>query len=125
MIERFVIYVDWYTLNIKWHERVEFKDCLKNVPNDSSVALCCYSHKNFSIRGQGIGQVFFYMKSLKDKQNVPPDNTSKQSTIKFKEVDPTNESGSSGKELSELKQLKKKGKKSNCKLILCYVKELW
>ena len=46
MIERFVIYVDWYTLNIESRERVEFKDCLKNVPNDPSVALCCYSHKN-------------------------------------------------------------------------------
>ena len=44
------------------------------------------------------------MKSLKHKQNVPPENTSKQSTIKFKEVDPTSESGSSGKELLEFRK---------------------
>ena len=44
------------------------------------------------------------MKSLKHKQNVPPDNTSKQSTIKFKEVHPTSESDSSGKELPEFRK---------------------
>ena len=41
-------------------------------------------------------QVFPYMKSLNHKQNVPPDNTSK-------EVDPTTESGSRGKELQEFR----------------------
>ena len=44
------------------------------------------------------------MKNLKHKQNVPQDNTGKQSTIKFKEVDPTSESGSSGKKLPELRK---------------------
>ena len=44
------------------------------------------------------------MKSLKHKKNVPPDNTSKQSTIKFKQVGPTSESGSSGKELPEFRK---------------------
>ena len=68
------------------------------------MALCCYSHKKFSIGGQGIGQVFSHMKSLKHKQNVPPDNMRKQSTIKFKEVDPTSDSGSSGKELPEFRK---------------------
>ena len=61
------------------------------------------------------------MKSLKDKQNVPPDNTSKQSTIKFKEVDPTSESGSSGKELWELKQLKKKKREKKATASWFYV----
>ena len=36
------------------------------------------------------------MESLNHKQNVPPDNTSK-------EVDPTTESGSRGKELQEFR----------------------
>ena len=31
----------------------------QKVPNDPFVAWCCYSHKSFSIGGQGIGQVFF------------------------------------------------------------------
>ena len=35
---------------------------------------------------------------------MPQDNTGKQSTIKFKEVDPTSESGSSGKKLPELRK---------------------
>ena len=68
------------------------------------MELCCYCHQNFSIGGQGIGQVFSHKKSLKHKQNVPPDNTSKQSTIKFKEVSPTCESGSSRKELPEFRK---------------------
>ena len=39
----------------EWHERIKFKDWVKKVPNDPSVALCCYCHKNFLISGQGIG----------------------------------------------------------------------
>ena len=88
----------------KWGEKVEFKDWFKNVPNYPSEALCCYCHKNFSIGGHEIGQGSSHMKSLKHKQNVPPDNTSKQCTIKFKEVHPTIESGSSGKELPEFRK---------------------
>ena len=42
-------------------------------------------------------QVSPYMKSLKQKQNAPPDNTSK-------EVDHTTESGSSRKELHEFRK---------------------
>ena len=61
-------------------------------------------HKNFSINGQGIGQVLSHTKSLKHKQNVLLDNTSKQSIIKFKEVDPTSKSGGSGKELPEFRK---------------------
>ena len=88
----------------EWRVIVEFKDWPKKVAKDTSVALCCYYHKNLSIGGQGIGQVFSHMKSLKHKKNVPPDNTSKQSTIKFKQVGPTSESGSSGKELPEFRK---------------------
>ena len=44
------------------------------------------------------------MKSLKHKQNVPPDNTSKRSTIKYKEVDRTSDSSNCGKELPEFRK---------------------
>ena len=37
----------------EWHERIKFKVWLKKVPDDSSVVLCCYCHKNFSIDGWG------------------------------------------------------------------------
>ena len=43
----------------EWRERVEFKDWLEKVSNDSSVALCCYWHKNFPIGGQGMNHFFF------------------------------------------------------------------
>ena len=66
--------------------------------------IVCYCHKNYSVGGQGIGQIFSNMKRLKHKQNIPPDGTSKQSTIKFKEVDPTSESGSSTKKLPEFRK---------------------
>ena len=56
----------------EWHERVEFKDLLIKVSKDQSVALLLLPQK-FSIGGQGIGQVFSHMKSLKHKQNVPPE----------------------------------------------------
>ena len=61
----------------EWHEKAEFKDWLKKVPNDPSAALCCYCHKNFSVSGQGIDQVFSQIKSLNHKQNVTEDNTGK------------------------------------------------
>ena len=44
------------------------------------------------------------MKSLKHKQIVPPDNTSKRSTIKYKEADRTSDSSSCGKELPEFRK---------------------
>ena len=30
----------------EWHEKAEFKDWLKKVPNDPSAALCCYSERS-------------------------------------------------------------------------------
>ena len=100
----------------EWREWVEFKDWLKKVPSDTSVALCCYCHKNFSIGGQWIGQVFSHMKSLKHKQNVPPDNTSKRLPSNSKKlillVSPV------------VVEKNYQNSESNCKLTLCYVKKV-
>ena len=101
----------------EWWERIEFKDWLKKVPYEPSLALCCYCQKNFSVGGQVIGQVFSHRRSLKHKQNVPSDNMSKQSTIKLKKLI-----------LLVSQEVVKKNyqnSESNCKLTLCYIKKVF
>ena len=88
----------------EWRERVELKIGLKKSHMTLLWNCVIIAIKTFQFAAKGIGQVFSHKKSLKHKQNVPLDNTSKQSTIKFKEVGPTSESGSSGKELPEFRK---------------------
>ena len=66
--------------------------------------------KTFQLMVRGWVKFFPHMTNLKHKENVPPDNTSKQSNVKSKAIDSTNsmillnESGSSGKELTRIQK---------------------
>ena len=58
--------------------------------------------KTFQLAVKGQVKLFLTWK-IWNRQNVPQENTSKQSTIKLKEVDPTSESGSSRKKSPEFR----------------------
>ena len=89
-------------------ENSDFKDWIQRRQKDPTCAFCKYSHKTFSVAGQGVRQLYSHLNSDKHKKRAPVDvnksqNKQKQMSVNFIPVDKLGDASESTVTSSALK----------------------